>query len=120
MRLFITVTVESIVSGARRLVHIGASADSRRLAFSQEFGQYPPYQEASPLEREQFAQEVVDPVLTKRAQAVQDSRHESVAGALDQPQRDAYEAFVRAHQVAVDMGLARKDQVHRDYLGPQR
>lgn len=100
-------TVESIVSSARRLVGMNASADSSREAFSQEFGTFPPYKEASKADRETFMLDVVHPVLTQRAQAVQDSG--PAAG----------EAFGRAYQVAVDMGLAEKGQTYRDYLGRQ-
>lgn len=100
-------TVESIVNNARRLVGMHASADTQREAFSREFGTYPPYKEASKTDREVFALDVVQPVLTERAQAVRAS-----APATG-------EAFGRAHRVAVDMGLAVKGQTYRDYLDRQ-
>ena len=107
----LTGATRSIVGKARRLVRLDATPDKRRQAFSQEFGHYPPYQEASESEREQFGREVVRPVLTQRAQAVQQS--------ADQRQQEADEAFARAYQVAVDMGLAEKGQTYQDYLGQQ-
>ena len=103
----VTGTVESLVSSARRLVRMDGSADTRRDAFSQEFGTHPPYKEASKLDREQFAATSVRPVLAQRAQAVQDGA------------QGAGEAFGRAYQVAVDMGLAEQGKTHRDYLDQQ-
>ncbi len=100
-------TVESIVSSARRLVGMNASADSSREAFSQEFGTYPPYKEASKADREAFMLDVVRPVLIQRAQAVRDGG--PAAG----------EAFGRAHRVATNMGLAVRGQTYRDYLDHQ-
>lgn len=100
-------TVESLISSARRLVGMNASADSSREAFSQEFGKYPPYKEASNADREAFALDVVQPVLTERAQAVRES-----APATG-------EAFARAYRVAVDMGLAVKGQTYKNYLNRQ-
>ena len=107
----VTGTVESIVSSARRLVRLDRSADTRRHDFSQAFGKYPPYQEASNLDREQFVLEVVRPVLAQRAQAVQDGVQRAGPGS-----RVGTDAFARAYQVAVDMGLAEKDRTYRDYL----
>jgi hypothetical protein len=104
----VTGTVESIVSSARRLVGMNTSADTRREAFSQEFGKYPPYKEASKADRDQFVLDVVRPVLTERAQVVQNG----AAGA-------GGDEFGRAYQVAVDMGLAGKGQTYRDYLDQQ-
>lgn len=100
-------TVESFVSSARRLVGMRPTADSSRAAFSQEFGAYPPYKEASKADREAFMLDVVRPVLIERAQAARDSG--PAAG----------EAFGRAYRVAVDMGLAEKGQTYRDYLDHQ-
>lgn len=94
----------SVAGKVRRLVRLDATPDTRRQVFRDEFGQNPPQHEASTSVREQFAREVVRPVLVQRAQAVQDG----AAG--------AGEAFTRAYQVAVDMGLATKGQTYRDYL----
>lgn len=106
----VTETVESVVSSARRLVGMNASADTRREAFSQEFGKYPPYKEASEMDREQFALDVVRPVLTQHALVAQEAGPRSPGASA---------AFGRAYQVAVDMGLAEKGQTYRDYLDHQ-
>jgi hypothetical protein len=113
-------TLESIMGGARRLVGRSAPADTRRESFAQEFGQHPPYREASTSQREQFAQNVVTPELSLRARAVSQANQaggqQLASGAMNQPHREASEAFARAYQVAVDMGLAEKGRTYRDYL----
>ena len=102
----LTDVVGSVVGTVRRLARLDATPDTRRQVFREEFGQNPPQYEASASAREQFAREVVRPVLDQRAHAVQDG----AAG--------AGEAFTRAYRVAVDMGLVEKGQTHRDYLDP--
>ncbi|HYH12733.1 MAG TPA: hypothetical protein VD789_10300 [Thermomicrobiales bacterium] len=111
----LTGAFESIVSKARRLVNIDASPDKRRNDFSKEFGHVPPYREASAAEREQFARDVVRPVLVERAQAVQPAG--DVGGSVSQATPgEASESFNRAYLVATDMGLAEKGRTYRDYL----
>lgn len=116
----LTETVESMLGSARRLVGKSASADTQRETFSREFGVPPPYQEATPAQRDQFVRETVTPELSQRAQAV---RQASEAGAkrfdsnaAAQVQSEANDTFVRAYKVAVDMGLAQKGRTYRDYL----
>lgn len=99
-----------------RRVRLDATPDTRRQAFQEAFGHYPPHHEATASEREQFVREVVQPVLTQRAQEVQ----EATSGSVDQATREANEAFARAYQVAVDMGLAEKGQTYQDYLDHPR
>ncbi len=43
----------------------------------------------------------------------------SVSEPVDQTKRQADEAFDRAHQVAVAIGLAEKGQIYQDYLDHQ-
>lgn len=117
----LTATVGPLVGKARRMTRRGPSAEERRQAFYREFGQYPPNYEASKSERERFGREVARPVLTQRAQAVQQAEQDRVdhsfSRTVDQTKREAEEAFARAYRLAVDLKLAEKGQTYQDYLG---
>ena len=106
----LTGVVGSVVGKARRMAHRGRSAEERREPFAREFGQYPPDHEAPQSERERFGREVVRPVLTQRAHAVQQ--------AAEHTKGEAEEAFARAHRLAVGARFAKEGQTYRDYLGP--
>jgi hypothetical protein len=116
----LTGTVDSLLGSARRLVGKSASSDTQREAFSQEFGQHPPYKEATQAQRDQFVRETVTPVLSQRAQAVQQASEAGAkrfdSNAATQVQSEANDTFVKAYKVAVDMGLAEKGRTYRDYL----
>jgi hypothetical protein len=107
----LTGAVESVVDNLRRMARRGPSGEDQRQTFYREFGQYPPNFEAPKSERERFGREVVQPVLTQRAQAVQQ--------ADAQTKRTADEAFARAYQLAVGLKVAKKGQTYQDYLGPR-
>jgi hypothetical protein len=106
----LTGAVGSVVGKARRMARRGLSAEERREPFYREFGQYPPDHEAPTSERERFGREVVRPVLTQRAHAVQQ--------ADEHTKREADEAFARAYRLAVGAKLAKEGQTYQDYLGP--
>jgi len=93
------------------VTHRGPTAEDQRQTFYREFGQYPPNFEAPKSELERFGREVVQPVLTQRAQAVQQAN--------EQTKRAADEAFARAYQVAVGLKVAKKGQTYQDYLRPR-
>jgi hypothetical protein len=104
----LTTAVGSVVGKARRMTRRGPSGEERREPFYREFGQYPPDHEATTVERERFDREVVRPVLTQRAHAVQQA---------DEPtKREAEEAFARAYRLAVEANLAKGGQTYQDYL----
>src|SRR5687768_14027105 len=105
----LTGAVESVVDKLRQVTHRGPSADDQRQTFYREFGQYPPNFETSKSELELYGRKVVQPVLTQRAQAVQQ--------ADEQTKRAADEAFTRAYQLAVGLKVAKKGQTYQDYLG---
>ena len=100
--------VDTIVGKARKLMGRSAASDTQRQVFIEEFGEAPPYHEATASERELFTREVVRPVLTERAQAVHDAGQQ--AGS------EAGLAFARAYRVATDMGLVDKGHTYRNYL----
>jgi hypothetical protein len=107
----LTRAVESVVDKVRRAIRRGPSAEDQRQTFYREFGQYPPNFEAPKTELERFSREVVQPVLTQRAQAVQQPDA--------QTKQEAEEAFARAYQLAVGLKLAKKGQTYQDYLSPR-
>jgi hypothetical protein len=107
----LTGAVESVVDKVRRAIRRGPSGEDQRQTFYREFGQYPPNFEAPKSERERFGQEVVQPVLTRRAQAVQQ--------ADEQTKHAADEAFVRAYQLAVGLKFAQRGQTYQEYLEPR-
>ncbi len=91
---------------ARRLFQRSPSAETRRLAFQQEFGQFPPHFEATPAEREEFTRTIVQPLLIQRAQEIDRS------GSAPETRV----AFDRAYESAVSLKLTGTGKTYADFL----